>query len=125
MMKKLLFLALIVTSLLSVSCTKRVEGILRENPSEISKKEAVKLRVYYEEQLSTAEALLKDEKIADLRDYLKSPEWALAERCHDKLLQLPPELATEMDIAGMETHFVRFVNDVIKKGIPLRTVEEE
>lgn len=125
MMKKLLFLALIVTSLLSVSCTKRVEGILRENPSEISKKEAVKLRVYYEEQLSTAEALLKDEKISDLRTYFKSPEYDLAERCHDKLLQLPPELATEMNIAGMETHFVRFVNDVIKKGIPLRTVEEE
>lgn len=125
MMKKLLFLALIVTSMLSVSCTKRVEGILRENPSEISKKEAVKLRVYYEEQLSTAEALLKDEKISDLRTYFKSPEWALAECCHDKLLQLPPELATEMNIAGMETHFVRFVNDVIKKGIPLRTVEEE
>lgn len=125
MMKKLLLLALVVTSLLSVSCTKRVEGILRENPAEISRKEAVKIKVYYEEQLATAEALLKDNDDKALAKYLKSPEWALAEGCHTKLTQLPPELATELNIAALETNFVRFVNDVIKKGIPLREIEEE
>lgn len=54
MMKKLLFSVLIAASVVSVSCMKRVEGILREEPAEISKKEAVKIRSYYEEQLATA-----------------------------------------------------------------------
>ncbi len=49
MMKKLLFSVLIAASVVSVSCTKRVEGILREEPAEISKKEAVKIRSYYED----------------------------------------------------------------------------
>ncbi len=38
MMKKLLFSVLIAASVVSVSCMKRVEGILREEPAEISKK---------------------------------------------------------------------------------------
>ncbi|WP_304487481.1 hypothetical protein [Duncaniella muris] len=125
MMKKLLFSVLIAASVVSVSCMKRVEGILREEPAEISKKEAVKIRSYYEEQLATAEALLNDGKTAELEAYLKGPDWALAERCHSKLTQLPPELATEMNIAGLEMNFVAFVNKVIEKGIPLREVEEE
>lgn len=124
-MKKLLFLTLILSSLMSVSCMKRIEGILREQPSEISKKEAVKLMNYYNGQLSVAESLLKEDKIEDLSTYLKSPEWALAEGCHTKLTQLPPELATEMNIAVMEGHFIEFVNQVIKKGIPLREIEED
>ncbi len=124
-MKKLLLLTLVLTSLLTISCTKRVEGILREAPTEISTQEAQKLMKYYNSQLSTAETLLKEDKISELSTFFKTPEWALAERCNTKLSQLPPELATKMRIAEMQLHFIDFVNRVIEKGIPLRELPEE
>lgn len=124
-MKKLLLLALAVASLLTVSsCTKRVEGILREQPDEISREEAVKLIHYYDEQLATAESLLNENKTPDLAKFFKSPEWAKAEACHSKLILLPPELATDLHINQLELHFIEFVNKVIDAGIPLREVEE-
>ena len=80
---------------------------------------------YYNSQLSTAETLLKEDKISELSTFFKTPEWALAERCNTKLSQLPPELATKMRIAEMQLHFIDFVNRVIEKGIPLRELPEE
>lgn len=124
-MKKLLLIALLISTLFTVSCTKRVEGILREDPTEISQKEAVRLLDYYNSQFTHAQSLLKDNKIDDLRTYLKSPEWAKAEACHTKLTQLPPDLSTRLHIANMQLTFIDFVNEVIKKGIPLRELPEE
>lgn len=124
-MKKLLSLLLIVVALASVSCTKRVEGILRENPADISRKEAVKLTDYFNEQFDEAQAIYKDGDKKRLEAFFKTPEWQLAERCHTKLLQLPPEISTELRIAEMEFRFIAFVNDVIKMGIPLRELPED
>lgn len=122
--KKLLFIGIILGSVLTVSCTKRVEGILREEPTEISKTEAEKLLDYYNGQFAHAQALLKGNRTDELRTYFKSPDWVKAEACRTKLTQLPPELTTELKIAQMELSFIDFVNEVIKKGIPLREVEE-
>lgn len=124
-MKKLLFLSIILSCLLSVSCTKRVEGILREEPTEISQDEAVKLLDYFNGQFTHAQTLLNEGKTDELRRYFKSPDWAKAEACHAKLTQLPPELTTRLNIAQTELKFVEFVNEVIKKGIPLRELPEE
>lgn len=124
-MKKLLFLLLIVTSLLSTSCMKRVEGILREEPTEITKKEAVKLMNYYDEQFRQAQTLLKEGDKTQLAAFFKTPEWQLAEQCHSKLLQLPPELATELQIAQFESAFIDFVNETIRFGVPLRELPED
>lgn len=124
-MKKLLFLTMILTCLLSVSCTKRVEGILRENPKEVSMKEAGKLLDYYTVEFNKAQSLLEAGDTEALRAYLKSPEWQLAERCHTMLTQLPPELSTRLNIAAMQLDFIDFVNKVISQGIPLRELPEE
>ncbi|WP_297063230.1 hypothetical protein [uncultured Duncaniella sp.] len=124
-MKKILALLLVVTSLISVSCTKRVEGILRENPNEITQKEALKLMDYFNGEFDKAQTLYQDGDKAGLKAYLKSPEWQLAERCHSKLLQVTPEIATNIRIAEMEFRFIEFVNGVIRMGIPLREVPEE
>lgn len=124
-MKKILALLLVVTSLISVSCTKRVEGILRENPNEITQKEALKLMDYFNGEFDKAQTLYHDGDKAGLEAYLKSQEWQLAERCHSKLLQVTPEIATNIRIAEMEFRFIEFVNGVIRMGIPLREVPEE
>ncbi|MBD5300311.1 MAG: hypothetical protein K2M71_11695 [Duncaniella sp.] len=124
-MKKILLLFMIVASLATMSCTKRVEGILREQPDEISKKEAVKLLDCFNEQLTEAQTLLEKGDKRELELFLKSQEWELAERCHNKLIQLPPQLTTELRIGEMEINFVEFVNAVIKTGIPLRELPEQ
>ena len=116
---------MIVASLATMSCTKRVEGILREQPDEISKKEAVKLLDCFNEQLMEAQTLLEKGDKRELELFLKSQEWELAERCHNKLIQLPPQLTTELRIGEMEINFVEFVNAVIKTGIPLRELPEQ
>ena len=123
-MKKLLLLFMVVASLATMSCTKRVEGILRENPDEISRKEAVKLVNCFNEQFTQAQAMLEKGDKRELELFFKSPEWELAERCHSKLVQLPPQLTTELHIGELEVSFVDFVNAVIREGIPLREVPE-
>ena len=124
-MKKILALLLIVASLASVSCTKRVEGILRENPDEITQQEALKLLYCFNKEFEKAQALYKDGDKAGLEAYFKTPEWQLAERCHSKLLQVTPEIATNIRVAEMEFKFIEFVNGVIRMGIPLRELPEE
>lgn len=116
---------MILTCLLSVSCTKRVEGILREKPEQVSEKEAVKLLDYFNTEFAKAQALLNEGDTDPLRAYFKTPEWQLAERCHTMLTQLTPELSTKLHIAALQLEFVDFVNEVIRKGIPLRQLPEE
>lgn len=116
---------MIVASLATMSCTKRVEGILRENPDEISKKEAVKLLDCFNEQFAEAQTLLEKGDKHELELFFKTPAWVLAERCHSKLIQLPPQLTTELHIGEMEVRFVDFVNAVIREGIPLRKLPEQ